>query len=61
LALYVEPGQFSGLALGYVLDDQGFEPWQVLGIFLFTTSSRPALGPTQPPIEWVSKTFFPLE
>jgi hypothetical protein len=24
-----------------------------LGIFLFTTASRPALGPTQPPIQWV--------
>jgi hypothetical protein len=24
-----------------------------LGIFLFTTVSRTALGPTQPPIEWV--------
>jgi hypothetical protein len=24
-----------------------------LGIFLFYTVSRPALGPTQPPIQWV--------
>jgi hypothetical protein len=24
-----------------------------LGIFLFTTASRMALGPTQPPIQWV--------
>jgi hypothetical protein len=24
-----------------------------LGIFLLTTASRPALGPTQPPIQWV--------
>jgi hypothetical protein len=24
-----------------------------LGIFLFTTASRPALRPTQPPIQWV--------
>jgi hypothetical protein len=23
------------------------------GIFLFTTASRTALGPTQPPIQWV--------
>jgi hypothetical protein len=28
-------------------------PRQGLGIFLFTTASRPALGPTQPPIQWV--------
>jgi hypothetical protein len=24
-----------------------------LGIFLFTTASRKALGPTQPPIQWI--------
>jgi hypothetical protein len=35
------------------LDDQGFEFWQGLGISFFTTASRPALGPTQPPIQWV--------
>jgi hypothetical protein len=22
-------------------------------VFLFTTASRPALGPTQPPIQWI--------
>jgi hypothetical protein len=27
--------------------------WLELGIFLFTTTSRMALGPTQPPIQWV--------
>jgi hypothetical protein len=33
-------------------DDRGFEWRQGLGIFLFTmTVSRPALGPTQPPIQ----------
>jgi hypothetical protein len=30
-----------------------------LGIFLFTTASIPALGPTQPPIQWVPG-FFPV-
>jgi hypothetical protein len=42
-----------GTALGYGLDDQGFKSRQGLGIFLFTTASRTALGPTQPPIQWV--------
>jgi hypothetical protein len=31
----------------------GFDSRQVLGIFLFITASRTALGPTQPPIQWV--------
>jgi hypothetical protein len=37
----------SGIALGYGLDDRGFEPRRGLGIFLFTTESRLALWPTQ--------------
>jgi hypothetical protein len=32
-----EPGELSGTVLGYGLDDHGFESWQGLGIFLFTT------------------------
>jgi hypothetical protein len=45
-----------GIALGYGLDDRGsrFDSKRGLGIFLFTTASRMALGPTQPPIQWVS-------
>jgi hypothetical protein len=31
----------------------GFDSRQGLGIFLFTTVSRTAPGPTQPPIQWV--------
>jgi hypothetical protein len=45
----------SGIALAYGLDDRGSRvrfPGG-LGIFLFTTASRTALGPTQPPIQWV--------
>jgi hypothetical protein len=37
-----------GIALDYGLDDR-----RGLGIFLFTTASRTALEPTQPPIQWV--------
>jgi hypothetical protein len=44
---------FSGTALDYGLDGRGFESRQGLGIFLFTTASRPVLRPTQPPIQWV--------
>jgi hypothetical protein len=31
----------------------GFDSWQGLVIFLFTTVSRTVLGPTQPPIQWI--------
>jgi hypothetical protein len=53
----MELGYLSGIALGYWLDDRGIESRQVLGIFLFTTASRTALGLTQPPIQWVSGVF----
>jgi hypothetical protein len=45
-----------GTALGYGLDDRGsrVDSRRELGIFLFTTASRTALGPTQPPVQWVS-------
>jgi hypothetical protein len=49
--MLLKPGQFSGIVLGYGLDDRGFESRQGLRIFLFSTVSRPALGPTQPPIQ----------
>jgi hypothetical protein len=40
--------KFSCIALGYGLDDQLFESLQGLGIFLFTTVSKLALGATHP-------------
>jgi hypothetical protein len=36
----------------------GFDSWQGLGIFLFVTASRPALGPYQPAIQWM--LIFPM-
>jgi hypothetical protein len=38
----------SCIALGYGLDDRGLDFWQGLGIFLFTTASRPVLEPPPP-------------
>jgi hypothetical protein len=34
-----------------------FDYWQRVGIFLFATAFRPALGPTQPPIQWVPRAL----
>jgi hypothetical protein len=40
------PGSVDGIATGYGLDGPGIESrWGHL--------SRPALGPTQPPVQWV--------
>jgi hypothetical protein len=39
--------------MGWTIGVLGFDSRQGLGIFLFTTASRTALGPTQPPIQWV--------
>jgi hypothetical protein len=44
-----------GIALGYGLGWFRFPAG--LGIFLFTTASRTALGPIQPPIQWVPGTL----
>jgi hypothetical protein len=55
-AKYISPvsaemSRDSGVAPVYGLDDRGFESRQGLGIFLFTTASRSALGTIQPPIQ----------
>jgi hypothetical protein len=52
-----ELGKLSGTALCYGLNDGGFESRQGLGIFLFTTVSRPALEPLQPPFQWITGTL----
>jgi hypothetical protein len=39
------------------MDDRVFEFRQELGIFIFATSSRPALESPQPSIEWITGTL----
>jgi hypothetical protein len=49
-----------GIATGYGLDDRGVgvpSPGRVKKNFLFSTLSMPALGSTQPPIQWVPGDF----
>jgi hypothetical protein len=40
--------------MGWTIGVLGFDSRRELGIFLFTTMSRMALGPTQLPIQWVA-------
>jgi hypothetical protein len=41
-------------ATGWTIGVQGFDSRRELGIFLFTAVSRTALGPIQPPIQWIA-------
>jgi hypothetical protein len=52
-------GSSVGIVTDYGLEDRMIEvriPAGV-GIFLFTTTSRTALRPTQPPIQWVPEAL----
>jgi hypothetical protein len=40
--------------MGWTIGVLGFDSRRGLGIFIFTTVSRTALKPTQPPIQWVT-------
>jgi hypothetical protein len=44
------PGSADGIATGYMLDGPGIES---RGGARFSHLSRPALGSTQPPVQWV--------
>jgi hypothetical protein len=51
-----------GIATGYGLDDWGVGVRVPVGLrknALFSTSSRPSLGSTQLPIQWVPRAFSP--
>jgi hypothetical protein len=54
-----EPGYLSGYSEGLRVGRPGFHSRQEQEIFLFSTVSRLALGPTQPPIQWVLGAFSP--
>jgi hypothetical protein len=44
-------------ATGSTIGVLEFDSRRGLGIFLLTTASRTALGPTQPPIQWVQEAL----
>jgi hypothetical protein len=43
----------------YWLDDRGAIPGRVRNTFLFATTSRAALGPTQPPYQMGTEVLIP--
>jgi hypothetical protein len=43
----------------YGLDDRGGRSGVQLGSRMFSTSSTPALGSTQPPIQWLTGALSP--
>jgi hypothetical protein len=53
LARRKNPSRCSDWATGRTIGVLGFDSLQGLGIFIFTSASRTALGPTQPPIQFV--------
>jgi hypothetical protein len=48
-----------GIATGYGLDDEGDEVRVPIGSKNVSKSSRPALGSTQPPTQWVPGALSP--
>jgi hypothetical protein len=59
IANYYEPGQLNRYSDGLRAGRPGFDSRQGQEIFLFSTASRSALRPTQPPMQWVLVAFFP--
>jgi hypothetical protein len=49
--------RYSAGPMGWTIGVLVFDSQRGLGIFLFTTASRTALGPTQPPIQWVPEAL----
>jgi hypothetical protein len=47
------------LTTGWTTGRSGFDPRRGQMIFPLASVSRPALGPTQPPVQWVPGVFTP--
>jgi hypothetical protein len=55
----VQPGSSVSIVPDYGLDGWGSIPGRCRGFFPLISASRPALGPTQPPIQWLSGALSP--
>jgi hypothetical protein len=47
------------LTMDWMTGQSRFGPWQRQDDFPLTSVSRPALGPTQPPVQWVPEVLSP--
>jgi hypothetical protein len=56
--LYVSLDSVVCIAASYGLDDRGARVRVPIGSRIFSTSSRPVLGPIQPPIQWVPGSLY---
>jgi hypothetical protein len=55
------PDRSVGIVTSLRAGRSEFDSRRGLGIFIFATASRPALRPTQPPIEWVAGGSLPRD
>jgi hypothetical protein len=54
-----EPDSSVSIVSGYWPDDRGSIPGRCKIIFPLTSVPRPALGPTQPPMQWIPGVLSP--
>jgi hypothetical protein len=52
-------GSSVSIVTAYGLDDRGSIPDRGRGFFFQSSAPRPALGPTQPPVQWVPVVLSP--